>query len=139
MNEGTTGIREILAPMPDGDVLRFGIGSYSKLPPLPGCEAPLLRDSDLFDPEDEMDASPNAEWFIKFTERFYGRCWLIGYRVCDARDDRRVSIEGILIATDDLTVTADNLLRSKRPDETDVYVTGPQNRLDVAVARYWWD
>ena len=125
--------------MPSSDVLRFSCSPHAALPPLPKAQAPALRSSPLFYPEDRQDASPTAEWFIRFTERFWGRCWLIGYRVGDDRFDRRVSIEGILIAREDLTPKADSLLGSKEPDERQVYAPGDQNTLDVTVVRFWWD
>src|SRR5665213_3754267 len=114
MPETTTVLDQILAPRPGRNLYYFGCSSYAEFPPLPGSEVPGLRKSFLFDPDDMCDASPDAEWFIKFTERFPGQCWLIGYRTGDDREDRRVSIEGILVAAEDMTSACEKLLRSKR-------------------------
>ena len=147
-------IDTLLGPVSGGDVHRFSCSSIAKFLPLPGEDALELLTSDLFDPEDACDASPNAAWFVKFTQKFRGRCWLIGYRVGDERDDRRISIEGILIEQMDLAKdgntlgaqrtrvyaeAADRLLKSKEPDECALYTPGPSNTLDVPVIRYWWD
>lgn len=79
---------------------------------------------DLFDLKQTQNDSPALEYFLKHAE---DEDLLMVYVVSDAREDKRVSVEGIIVHSEKTR----ELFGKYRPDEND--------KVGKNKYRLWWD